>query len=202
MKVICGLGNPGKEYEATRHNMGFITMDVLAERLDISIRKLKFRALIGEGRVNGEQVLLVKPQTFMNNSGNSLRELVTFYKLPPEDLMVVYDDIDLPVGTVRVRPFGGPGTHNGMRSVVAQLGTERFPRTRVGVGGNGQIPLVDFVTGKWTEEERPILADSVSCAADACQLFLTRGIDDCMNTINRKPQKKTETKTGQNGENT
>jgi len=202
MKIICGLGNPGKEYEATRHNMGFITMEVLADRLGISMNKLKFKALIGEGRMDGEQLLLVKPQTYMNNSGESLRELVNFYKLSPEDLMVVYDDIDLPLGTVRVRPFGGPGTHNGMRSIVAQLGTDRFPRVRVGVGGNGQIPLASFVTGRWTEEERPVLADAVSTAADACQLFLTRGINDCMNATNKKPHNKSEKKAEENGENT
>ena len=194
MYVICGLGNPGKEYEATRHNMGFLTMDVLSERLGIQIKKLKFKALYGEGTVNGEKVMLVKPQTFMNNSGDALREIMTFYKVPAENIMVVYDDIDLPCGSVRVRPFGGSGTHNGMRSVVYQLQTDRFPRVRVGVGSNGQIPLMSFVIGKWTEEERPLIADAVLKAADACELWLNKGIQECMNKINTKdaPKKKKE----------
>ena len=196
MYIICGLGNPGKEYESTRHNMGFITMDVLSDRMGIPIRKLKFKALYGEGTVNGEKVLLVKPQTFMNNSGEALREIMAFYKVPAENILVVYDDIDLPCGTVRVRPFGGSGTHNGMRSVIYQLQTDRFPRVRVGVGSNGQIPLVSFVIGKWTEEEKPLIADAVLKAADACQLWLTKGIQECMNKINTKenPKSKKEDK--------
>ena len=186
MYIICGLGNPGKEYEATRHNMGFLTVDLLAQKLGISIRTLKFKALIGEGRIGTEKVLLVKPQTYMNLSGESLREIVSYYKVPMEDLIVVYDDIDLPVGGLRIRPFGSSGTHNGMRSVIYQLQSDRFPRIRIGTGNNGQIPLASFVIGKWTEEERPLIAEAVEKAADACVMIVEEGIEKTMNKYNTK----------------
>ncbi len=186
MYVICGLGNPGREYEATRHNMGFLAVDVLAEKLGVSVRQLKFRALVGEGRIGSEKVLLVKPQTYMNLSGESLRPLMDFYKLEPERLIVIYDDIDLEVGSIRVRAFGGPGTHNGMRSIVNLLGSDRFPRVRIGTGANGTQPLADYVLGKWTEGERPLLADAVKNAADACETIVTEGIDKAMNRFNIK----------------
>ena len=135
MYIICGLGNPGTEYEQTRHNMGFLTMDVLAYKLGIDIRKLKFRSLLGEGRIGTEKVILVKPQTYMNNSGEAVREIVAYYGIEPSRLIVVYDDIDLPVGDLRLREKGSAGTHNGMKSVVQQLGVTDFPRIRIGVGG-------------------------------------------------------------------
>ena len=128
MYVIAGLGNPGKKYENTRHNMGFITIDQLAEKHNIKTDKLKFKALVGEGRIAGQKVLLVKPQTYMNLSGESIREVMNFYKLEPENLIVIYDDIDIEAGTLRIRKFGSAGTHNGMKSVVYQLQSDRFPR--------------------------------------------------------------------------
>ena len=134
MYVIAGLGNPGKKYENTRHNMGFITIDQLAEKHNIKVDKLKFKALVGEGRIAGQKVMLVKPQTYMNLSGESIREVMNFYKLEPENLIVIYDDIDIEAGTLRIRKFGSAGTHNGMKSVVYQLQSDRFPRIRLGIG--------------------------------------------------------------------
>ncbi len=186
MYIICGLGNPGRDYESTRHNMGFLCLDTLASRLGISINKLKFRALIGEGFVGGEKVVLVKPQTYMNLSGESLREVAAFYKPEHDHLMVIYDDIDLEPGAVRVRKSGSAGTHNGMRSVIYQLQYDDFPRVRIGIGRPGQIPLEKYVIGRWTEEERPLLADAVSRAADAARLYVEKGIDAAMNEYNRK----------------
>jgi PTH1 family peptidyl-tRNA hydrolase len=186
MRIICGLGNPGKEYEATRHNMGFLTMDVLSSRLDIRVNRLKFRALVGEGFAGTEKVVLVKPQTYMNLSGESLREVMAFYKADPSQLLVVYDDSDIAVGSIRIRPFGSAGSHNGMKSIVYQLQTDRFPRIRIGIGKSGQIPMEKFVLGKWTEEERPLLAEAVDNAALACEEFIRSGIDAAMNKYNKK----------------
>ncbi|MBR4150323.1 MAG: aminoacyl-tRNA hydrolase [Firmicutes bacterium] len=186
MYIICGLGNPGKEYECTRHNMGFLTVDVLSERLGISVNRLKFRALVGEGFVGTEKVVLVKPQTFMNLSGESLREVVAFYKPEHDHLLLIYDDIDLAPGTVRIRPHGSAGTHNGMRSVIYQLQFSDFPRIRIGVGSSGVIPLQKYVIGRWTEEERPLLADAVSRAAAAAEMYVKSGLNSAMNEYNRK----------------
>ncbi len=186
MRIICGLGNPGKEYEATRHNMGFLTMDVLSSRLGIRIQKLKFRSLIGEGFVNGEKVVLIKPQTFMNLSGEALREAAAFYKPDPSEILVVYDDCDVSVGSIRIRPFGSAGSHNGMKSIVYQLQTDRFPRIRIGIGKHGLIPMDKYVLGKWTDEERPLLAEAVEQAAGACEVWLRGGLDSAMNQYNKK----------------
>ncbi len=187
MHIICGLGNPGKEYEQTRHNMGFLALDLLAERLDIPIQKLKFKALVGEGRFGSEKVLLLKPQTYMNLSGESLREAVAFYKPDPSCILVVYDDCDIPAGALRIRAFGSAGSHNGMRSIVYQLQTDRFPRIRIGIGSSGALPLAAFVLGKWTEEERPLLAGAAERAAAACEEYLRNGIDAAMNLYNKNP---------------
>lgn len=180
MIIICGLGNPGREYENTRHNMGFLTLDLLSDRLGIPIKKIKHKALLGEGYAGGEKVILVKPQTFMNLSGLSVRPLAEFYKVEPEDLLVVYDDIDLPVGEIRIRRKGSAGTHNGMRSVVCQLGRDDFPRIRIGIGDSGGIPLEKYVLTSYTQQERPLLAEAVSRAAQACEIFIRRGLDEAM----------------------
>ena len=134
MYVIVGLGNPGKKYENTRHNMGFMAIDLLADKFGIKVDKIKHKALIGEGRIANQKVLLAKPQTYMNLSGESVREILSYYKVDVENLIVIYDDIDIPTGTIRIRKFGSAGTHNGMRSVVYQLKSDRFPRIRVGIG--------------------------------------------------------------------
>ncbi len=193
MYIICGLGNPGKDYESTRHNLGFMTLDVLSSRLGISVNKLKFRALIGEGRIGTEKVVLVKPQTYMNLSGEALRPIMEFYKEDPSHLLVVYDDIDLEPGTIRIRPFGSAGTHNGMRSVIYQLQTDRFPRIRIGEGKNGVIPLERYVLMRIPENEKKLVQEAVERAAEACESFVRDGIDRTMNVYNTK---KTE-----NGEN-
>lgn len=196
MYIICGLGNPGKEYEQTRHNMGFLTMDVLSHKLGIDIRKLKFRSLIGEGRIGTEKVILVKPQTYMNNSGEALREIVAYYDIDPQHLIVVYDDIDLPVGDLRLREKGSAGTHNGMRSVIYQLQFDDFPRIRIGTGKSDVIPLVSFVTGKPTEEEQKPLADAIEKAAQAVICWVEQGPREAMQRFNHKPNKKKKQENG------
>ena len=196
MYIICGLGNPGKEYEQTRHNMCFLTMDVLSHKLGIDIRKLKFRSLIGEGRIGTEKVILVKPQTYMNNSGEALREIVAYYGIDPQHLIVVYDDIDLPVGDLRLREKGSAGTHNGMRSVIYQLQFDDFPRIRIGTGKSDVIPLVSFVTGKPTEEEQKPLADAIEKAAQAVICWVEQGPREAMQRFNHKPNKKKKQENG------
>ena len=194
MYVIAGLGNPGKKYAQTRHNMGFITVDQLAEKHNIKVDKLKFKALVGEGRIAGQKVLLVKPQTYMNLSGESIREVMHFYKLEPEQLIVIYDDIDLEAGSLRIRKFGSAGTHNGMRSVVYQLQSDRFPRIRVGIGSQKKGDLVDFVIGGFSKEEVPVLEEAVTKAVCALECILEDGIDKAMNQYNTKKKSKKEEK--------
>lgn len=184
--IIVGLGNPGRKYENTRHNLGFITVDRIAEDLGIRVNKLKFKALIGEGRLGGRRVLLVKPQTYMNLSGESVREIAGFYKIPMENLVVIYDDFDLPTGSVRVRKFGSAGTHNGMRSIIYQLQSDRFPRIRIGTGKGDGENLIDFVTGGFTKEEVPVMREAVLRAAAACKAIVTDGIDTAMNQYNTR----------------
>ena len=179
-------GNPGKKYAHTRHNIGFITIDQLAEKHNIKVDKLKFKALVAEGRIADQKVLLVKPQTYMNLSGESLREVMHFYKLPPEQLIVIYDDIDLEAGALRIRKFGSSGTHNGMRSVVYQIQSDRFPRIRIGIGKSEKKNLVDFVIGGFTKEEVPALEEAVTKAACAVECILEDGIDRAMNQYNTK----------------
>ena len=184
MYLICGLGNPGRLYANTRHNMGFLTIDVLSDRLGIPVNKLKFKALVGEGRIGSEKVVLVKPQTYMNLSGESLRPLVDFYKPEHSHLVLVYDDVDLALGRTRVRASGSSGTHNGMRSVIYQLQFDDFPRVRIGLGPHGDIPLDKFVIGHWTSQEQPVLAKAVLRAADACETIVREGIDEAMQKYN------------------
>ena len=184
MYMICGLGNPGRLYAKTRHNMGFMTVDVLADRLGVRVNKLRAKALVGEARIGDEKVLLVKPQTYMNLSGDAVRPLVEFFKIQPDHLILVYDDVDLPLGRTRGRASGSAGTHNGMRSVIYQLQFDNFPRVRIGLGPHGDIPLDKFVIGNWTELERPELAKAVLRAADACETIVREGIDAAMQKYN------------------
>lgn len=190
MYVIAGLGNPGKKYENTRHNMGFITIDQLAEKHNIKTDKLKFKALVGEGRIAGQKVLLVKPQTYMNLSGESIREVMNFYKLEPENLIVIYDDIDIEAGALRIRKFGSAGTHNGMKSVVYQLQSDRFPRIRLGIGSQKQGDLVNFVIGGFSPKEVPVLKEAVNHAVLAIECIIEDGIDKAMNQFNTKKRSK------------
>lgn len=142
MYIIAGLGNPGKKYENTRHNMGFTAIDLLAEKFGIKVNKLRFKALTGEGRIAGQKVLLIKPQTYMNLSGESVRMALDYYKEPPENLIVIYDDIDIPTGSIRIRKKGSAGTHNGMRNILYQIQSEDFPRIRVGIGSGKKDDLI------------------------------------------------------------
>ena len=191
MKIIAGLGNPGREYESTKHNVGFMTLDLLADKLGISISKVKFKALIGEGRIGTEKIILVKPQTYMNLSGESIREVVGFYKIDIEDLIVIYDDIDIPAGTLRIRSKGSAGTHNGMRSVVYQLQEDGFPRIRVGIGGEkGGRDLVHYVISGFSEDDKDKMREAIQKAADAAECIVTDGISAAMNRYNTKKKKK------------
>lgn len=183
MYIIAGLGNPGDKYKQTRHNMGFRALDKIAEALNIDVNKSKFKSLIGEGKIGSEKVLLVKPQTYMNLSGDALREVVNFYKVEANKIIIIYDDIDIPLGSIRIRKFGGPGTHNGMRSVVSQLGTTEFPRIRTGVGGT-KGSLVNHVIGKVSKDENLILDETAENAAKAAIDIIELGIDKAMNRNN------------------
>ena len=184
MYVIAGLGNPGRQYEKTRHNMGFLVVDEFAAAHGIDVRRIKHKALIGEGRIAGEKILLVKPQTYMNLSGESLREVMAYYDVPMENLIVVYDDMDLETGTLRIRKKGSSGSHNGMKSVIYQLQSDELPRIRIGIGSTSGDEWKDYVTGQVTEKEAGILAETIRNAAAALECILTDGIDIAMNRFN------------------
>lgn len=186
MYVVVGLGNPGDKYAQTKHNIGFITVDYLAEQHNIKITKLKHKALIGEGTIGGEKVILVKPQTFMNLSGQSVMDIMGFYKVPIEKLVVIYDDIDLPVGKVRIRPSGSSGTHNGMRNIIYLLSNQGFPRVRIGVGKQPDyMDLADYVMMRFNAEERPLMEEAVKTSALAVEEIIKSGINMAMNKYNK-----------------
>ncbi len=186
MYIIAGLGNPGRNYTGTRHNIGFETADALASKFDIKFSKTKFKADIGEGIIGGEKVILAKPQTFMNLSGESIRPLRDWYKVPDENIIIIYDDISLPLGKLRLRAKGSAGGHNGMKSIIYQLGTDLFPRLKIGVGApqNENIDLADFVLGKFSKEETKILTESVIKATEAVESIITRGVSETMSRFN------------------
>ena len=189
MYIIAGLGNPGKKYEHTRHNMGFLALDLLADKYGIKVDRLKFKALTGEGRIEGKKVLLVKPQTYMNLSGESIRDVMHFYKEPIENLIVIYDDIDIPEGTLRIRPKGSAGTHNGMRNIIYLLGEDEFPRIRVGIGGERRSDLVDYVIGRVTEGEADVLWETLNKAAEAAADIVINDVTHAMQEYNIKPKR-------------
>ena len=184
MYVIAGLGNPGRQYEKTRHNMGFLVVDEFAAAHGIDVRRIKHKALVGEGRIAGEKVLLVKPQTYMNLSGESLREVVSYYDIPLENLIVIYDDMDLETGTLRIRKKGSSGSHNGMKSVIYQLQSDKFPRIRIGIGSPSADDWKDYVTGQVTEKEAAVLSETIKDAAAALECIITDGMDIAMNRFN------------------
>ncbi len=189
MIVIAGLGNPGTKYASTRHNVGFDVMDVLANKFNIKINKIKFKALIGEGIWAGEKIVLIKPLTYMNLSGESIRPLVEFYKLKAEELLVVVDDVDIDFGTIRLKKKGSAGTHNGLKSIIFQIGTDQFPRLKIGIGQKPEYyDLADFVLSKFSEQERQIIDKAILKAADAIDEFIANGIDSAMNKYNIKTQ--------------
>ncbi|WP_074543971.1 MULTISPECIES: aminoacyl-tRNA hydrolase [unclassified Bacillus cereus group] len=185
MKLIVGLGNPGREYELTRHNIGFMAIDELAKRWNISLNEQKFKGVFGAGFVNGEKVILLKPLTYMNLSGESIRPLMDYYKIDVEDFVVLYDDLDIPVGKLRLRMKGSAGGHNGVKSTISHLGTQEFQRIRMGIDRpkNG-MKVVDYVLARFTSEEIPDVNHSIEKAADACEEWLNKPFLQIMNTFN------------------
>jgi len=192
MFIVVGLGNPGRKYAKTRHNMGFIAADELAQKLDIKINKIKHKSLVGEGYLAGQKVLLVKPQTYMNLSGEAVREIMHYYRVESEKILLIYDDVDIETGRIRIRKKGGAGTHNGMKSVVAAMGTEEFPRIRIGIGGDIKMHLMDFVTGGMNKKEKETLKEAVITAAEAAECIIEKGIDAAMNRYNSRVSEKEE----------
>ncbi|MBS6161366.1 MAG: aminoacyl-tRNA hydrolase [Firmicutes bacterium] len=188
MFLIAGLGNPGRQYEKTRHNMGFDTIDELIDRHRIPQGGIAHKAMYGKGMIAGEKVLAVKPLTYMNLSGESLRECVNYYKLDPEtQMIVIYDDIDLEPGQIRIRKKGSAGGHNGIKSIIAQLGTQNFYRIKVGVGAKPKgWDLADYVLGRFSSDERIAVDKAIKEAADAVEMILKDGIEATMNHYNRK----------------
>lgn len=185
MYVIVGLGNPEPEYENTRHNMGFHTINKIASQYHIELTQTKFNAIYGSGTIEGQKVILVKPQTYMNLSGNAVQEFVHFYKILLEQLIVIYDDIDLEKGVVKLRKKGGPGTHNGMKSVVQQLGSGEFPHVRIGIGApEYKHDIINYVIGQMPKEEREVLMQSVDKASKAVVEIIQHGMDIAMNRYN------------------
>ena len=188
MYIIVGLGNPGREYAGTRHNIGFDVIDRLAEEERISVLEKKHKAIIGKGDVAGQKVILVKPQTYMNLSGESVRELVDYYKVDETcELIVISDDISLDVGQIRIRKKGSAGGHTGLKNIIAQLGHDNFMRLKMGVGEKPkEYDLVDYVLGHFTQDERKVMNEAAVKAAEAIRMMVTDEVDSAMNQFNRK----------------
>lgn len=188
MYIIAGLGNPTAQYEGTRHNVGFDVIDAIAKQYNISVDVRKSRAFIGKGMIEGQKVILVKPQTYMNLSGESIRGLVDYYKIDPEnELVVIYDDVSLDVGQLRIRKKGSAGGHNGIKNIIAHLGTQIFPRIKVGVGEKPKkYDLADYVLGHFSKGEREQMEEGYQNAMRAVELMLAGRIDEAMNEYNRK----------------
>lgn len=185
MYLIAGLGNPTKEYEKTRHNAGFDAIDVLAGEIGAAITESKFKGLYGRGMLGGEKVILLKPQTFMNLSGESVRAAADYYKIEPDHIIILYDDISLDVGQLRIRTKGSAGGHNGIKNIIAQLGTQEFPRIKIGVGNKPpRIDLVDYVLGRFSKEERAVMEEAFKEAAKAAQVMISEGAEAAMNRFN------------------
>ena len=190
MFVIVGLGNPGKKYETTRHNAGFIAIDALADKYGISISEKKHKALCGSGVIEGNKVLLVKPQTFMNVSGESVRSVIDFYKIDPEEeMLIIYDDISLAPGNIRIRKKGSAGGHNGIKSIIAHAGTQNFMRIKVGVGEKPSgWDLADYVLGHFSDEDQTKLKETMPDIIQAATLMVQGDVDKAMNDFNAKKQ--------------
>lgn len=185
MYAIIGLGNPGSKFDGTRHNIGFDMIDRIAESYHISVKKIKHKALCGEGMIQGEKVILVKPQTFMNLSGESVREIKNYYKLNDENIIVIYDDVSLDVGRIRIRPQGSDGGHNGMKSIIYQLNSNAFPRVRIGIGNRpAQMDLADYVLGHFSREEQQVLEDTRTKVERVIPLLMKFGVSYAMNEVN------------------
>ena len=181
--LIVGLGNPGREYEKTRHNAGFRAIDVLADSLGCKIDKAKFQGLYGQANYKGKKIMLLKPQTYMNLSGESVGEAARFYKIPPEHVLVISDDISLATGKLRIRPSGSAGGHNGLKSIIQHLGSDQFPRIKVGVGSpqHAEHDIVDWVIGKPMGEDAKVLTQALEKAAEAVSAVIAQGPQKAMN---------------------
>jgi len=179
------LGNPGSQYANTRHNVGFMVLDILTSKLKASMPKTKFDGLIFNAKIGDKKIILVKPQTYMNDSGRCIGQIMNFYKLQPENLVVIYDDIDLPEGKVRIRAQGSAGTHNGMRSIVTHIG-QQFPRVRVGIGQPPvkEMDLADYVLGKFSKDSQKIMEETILYAADSVIEIIKNGVDSSMQKYN------------------
>ncbi len=184
MKLIVGLGNPGKKYELTRHNAGFVVLDYYAKQVNVPISKVKFKSYYNEVTIAGEKVILMKPQTYMNLSGEAVASAVKYYNLEMSDVLVIYDDIDIDFGKLRIRKQGSAGTHNGMRSIIYQLKSDDFARIRVGIGRDGGQELHDYVLRRFPKDDWDQLREVVARAGDAIDAFIRDGIDAAMNRYN------------------
>jgi len=190
MKLIVGLGNPGPEYDRTRHNMGFKVIDKLSAKYSIEVNHSKFKGMYGTGLINGEKIILFKPYTYMNLSGEAVEQIAAFYKVDLEDLIVIYDDIDIAPGLIRIRKSGSAGSHNGMKSVTQMMGSTAFPRVRVGTGKpDNKDHLIEYVIGAIDEDEKPLLEEGIQKAADAVSMIIEENIDLAMNRFNIRPEK-------------
>ena len=186
MYLVVGLGNPGKQYDMTRHNIGFHTIDYIADEYRVKVNKLKYKALYGECSIGGEKVLLIKPQTYMNLSGESLIDFVKFFKVPVENVLVINDDISLDTGKLRIRAKGSAGGHNGLKSIIYQLGSEEFVRLKIGVGApeHKDYELADYVLGRFTKDEIPILEETIIKCKKAVEEIIKNGVESAMSRYN------------------
>lgn len=187
MYIIAGLGNPTKEYDKTRHNVGFSVIDVLADRYNMDVSERKHKALCGRGAMEGQKVVLMKPQTFMNLSGESIRAAMDFYKADPEDVLIIYDDVSLEPGQLRIRQKGSAGGHNGIKNIISHLGTQEFSRIKVGVGAKPpRMDLADYVLSRFSQGEQKLMEEAFKEAAEAAVMIMTDGLDRAMNHFNTK----------------
>ena len=185
MKAIIGLGNPGLKYAGTRHNVGFDAVTAIADKYNMTINNRKFKGLYADGFIGGEKVLLVQPQTYMNLSGECVREVVDFYKLNPDEMIIICDDINLDVGRLRIRKKGSAGGHNGLKNIIAHLGTEEFPRIRVGVGEKTEgWDLADYVLARFDKNSEPVIREALASVVGAVETWISDGIDTAMNRYN------------------
>jgi len=184
MFLIVGLGNPGKKYEKTKHNVGFETIDYLSSMHGIKVNKIKHHSLIGEGNIEGHKVVLLKPQTFMNLSGDAVRDAINFYKQDLEKLIIIYDDVDTEIGRIRIKKKGSAGSHNGMKSIIGNIQSSEFPRIRIGIGSNNNSDLADYVLSGFKKENREQMVISIERAAKAVTCLIKEGIDLAMNEYN------------------
>ncbi len=186
MYLIVGLGNPGEKYRYTKHNVGFMVLDYFASVHNISISKIKHKAVLGEGKIGQEKVILAKPQTYMNLSGESVQELMHWYKGDISKLIVVYDDVDLDVGRIRIRPSGSSGTHNGMKSIIYMLNSDEFPRVRIGIGKQPDyMDLADYVMSRFSDDEIPLMEEAIKKSALAIEEIIKEDVTAAMNKYNR-----------------